>query len=96
MATLSFSINIPGIGKVESVGSLSTEDATRLLNAYKGIYGLVEDVPGSGKKRDRTDQEAVNAIAMGLFKGMAAAVINYEKTVALKNAESGIHGIVIS
>lgn len=78
MATLTFTAtSLTPRAKTISVG-----DTTRLLNAYRTIYGQVSD--GAGGLRDRTDQEIFNIFADGIYNYMQETVRNVERDAAAK------------
>lgn len=78
MATLTFSAT----SLTPRAKTISAGDTTRLLNAYRTIYGQVPD--GVGGMRDRTDQECLNVFADGLFNYIQETVKNVERDAAAK------------
>lgn len=78
MATLTFTAT----SLIPRVKTISAGDTTRLLNAYRTIYGQVSD--GIGGMRDRTDQEIFNIFADGIYNYMQETVRNVERDAAAK------------
>lgn len=78
MATLTFTAT----SLTPRAKTISVADTTRLLNAYRTIYGQVPD--GIGGMRDRTDQECLNIFADGLFNYIQETVRNVERDTAAK------------
>lgn len=60
--------------------TISAGDTTRLLNAYRVIYGQVPD--GAGGMRDRTNQEIFDRFSDGLFDYIREQVRNVERGTA--------------
>lgn len=77
MATISFSAT----GLTARTKTITAGDTTRLLDAYRVIYGKVPD--GAGGMRDRTNQEIFDVFADGLFKSIQEQVRNAEGNTAM-------------
>lgn len=75
-------ITLTATGLTSRAKTISAADTTRLLNAYRTIYGQVPD--GLGGFRDRTDQEIFNTFADGIYQYMQEAVRNVERDAAAK------------
>ena len=90
MATVSITVGPFTISKTVSAG-----DLTRLVAAYKVIYGQVPVDPGAIPivLRDMTDQETFNKFAGGILQGMVNAVKGAEQQVASQAAVTAVTSI---
>ncbi len=76
MATLT----LTATGLTQRSKTISAADTTRMLNAYRVLYGKVSD--GAGGMRDRTNQEIFDLLADALFSYMRSTVKEVERGVA--------------
>jgi hypothetical protein len=65
-------------------------DQSRINQALKAHYGQVEDPPGSGTFRDRTNAEAWNEFESSCKRSLRHLVRNVEKEAARAAAEAGV------
>jgi len=94
MANLSFGVNGPTMDFTVNM-QLNDEDTPRIL-AYLASteYGKVtEEVDGEEVTRDATYEEAAQAFAAGILRGLLDQTVRYEKTEAAKAAAELVTGI---
>jgi len=89
------------IGSFTASKTVSAGDLTRVLNAYKTIYGQVpsgppDPVTNITPMRDMTDQETFNKFSSGLLQGMINAVKQTEQQVAAQAAVTVVTSITMA
>lgn len=98
MATITLQI-VTGSGTLTRSKTLSAGDASRLLAAYKALYGQIQtgtNPDGTPILRDRTNQEIVNALGDGIIQGMADNVKRYEQEVAAKTSRDAVADVALT
>jgi hypothetical protein len=70
--------------------TISDADVTRVLNAYKTIYGQICDNATPPVCRARTNAETFLAIATGIFAGIKNNVLSQEQAGAASTATAAV------
>ena len=94
MANLSFGVNGPTMDFTVNM-QINDADTPRIL-AYLGSteYGKVtEEVDGEEVTRDATNEEAAQAFAAGILRGLLDQTVRYEKAEAAKTAAEQVTSI---
>lgn len=94
MATLKLIVTA-GANSWESSKTLSNTDAQRVLAAYQALYAT-PPTPEVPNPPALTNQQVVDEIATGLFRGIAANVKAYEREIAAKAAESAVTEVTLT
>lgn len=79
--------------------TLEDEDHARLVEAYRAVYGQIQDGEDKEKRpvmRDRTDDEVIEAMQAGLVEGILANVHSYEVAEAAKAARDSVVKVALA
>lgn len=82
--SLIFSATPGGLTKTQT---LTDAEVTRIVAWAKSAYGQICEPPPC---RDRTNAEAFDAVATGIFRGIRDNVLNYERELARKPAGDAV------
>lgn len=93
MATLTMTI-----GSFTASKTIAANDLTRLLNAYKTVYGQVPVDPTATSivMKDLTNQEVFDKFSQGFFQSIVNQIKSAEQQLASQTAAQAVVSVVLT